>query len=78
MDSKKHFKNEEKILSNTSYPLLFEHKEVHKELLEKATHLLNLYSTGEVNKTEILSYFVFDLIAKHLLEMDIGYFKYIK
>lgn len=76
-DTSAHFEHEEDVLKKTDYPLCREHMEVHTQLIHKAENILGLYMKGHVNMTAVLSYFIFDLIAKHVLEYDVGYFKYL-
>lgn len=77
-DSIAHFRDEEDILADKEYPDLEKHKKEHKKLIDRALKLVELYRNDDVNVTEILSFFYFDLIAKHIFEVDTKYFKYMK
>lgn len=77
-DSIAHFRDEEDILADKEYPDLESHKKEHKKLIDRAFKLVELYRNDDVNVTEILSFFYFDLIAKHIFEVDTKYFKYMK
>lgn len=73
-----HFRDEENILQSIDYQDLENHREEHRQLLTKANGILEKYSAGETNITETLSFFYFDLIAKHIFETDSKYFRLIK
>lgn len=67
---KAHFSSEEALLATWDHPLTEEHKQVHQQLLEKAVELREKSIKGGLSFQDVFSFFVNDLVLKHMLEDD--------
>jgi len=69
-----HFTSEETLLATWDHPLTEEHKQAHQHLLERAVRLRDKSIKGELSFPDVLSFFVKDLVLKHILEDDKKFF----
>ncbi|MDH3466145.1 MAG: hemerythrin family protein [Gammaproteobacteria bacterium] len=69
-----HFTSEETLLATWEHPLTEEHKQAHQHLLERAVGLRDKSIKGELSFADVLSFFVKDLVLKHILEDDKKFF----
>lgn len=73
-----HFAQEDKILAQTAFPDLQNHRKEHADLLHKALELKKAYDQGEVQAVAFFSFLVDDVILDHLLEKDVTYYPYMR
>lgn len=73
----KHFEDEEAIIEKTEFPYINEHKEIHKELLEKSKLFYELYKEDELDVEELMSYMTYDVVYDHLGLEDKLFFPYL-
>lgn len=71
---KAHFASEEALLATWDHPLTEEHEKAHQHLLERAVRLRDKSIKGELSFPDVLSFFVKDLVLKHILEDDKKFF----
>ena len=69
-----HFTSEETLLATWDHPLTEEHKQAHQHLLKKAVKMRDKSIKGELSFPDVLSFFVKDLLLKHILEDDKKFF----
>ncbi|MDH3378610.1 MAG: hemerythrin family protein [Gammaproteobacteria bacterium] len=69
-----HFASEETLLATWDHPLTEEHKQAHQHLLKKAVKMRDKSIKGELSFPDVLSFFVKDLVLKHILEDDKKFF----
>ncbi len=69
-----HFADEEVILAELEYPGLEQHKSMHHALLRKAAVLRKEVEKGDKPVGHLLEYIAYDVLAKHILDADRGYF----
>ena len=72
-----HFRDEEKLMRDCSYPLLAEHKELHDKLTAKASGLLDKYREGDKQLAQFLSNFLSEWITEHIMREDQKIFDWI-
>ncbi len=71
---KTHFKDEENILNQQHYDGLYEHKEAHESLLNRASAFVEQYEAGEIDLYVFVPFLVRDVVWDHLLKEDVKYF----
>ncbi len=69
-----HFDDEEEILTKAGYPNLKQHKQLHQNLLIRASILKKEVDSSSIQVGQLLEYLVYDVVAKHLLFADRDYF----
>jgi len=76
--TKIHFGDEQKELERCNYPLLEEHKAIHKKLLQQVYEFQKrIKGEGEVLRTD-LYLFLRGWLVNHILTEDVKYSKYFK
>ena len=73
-----HFRSEEAILASSQFPDLAEHRERHRQLIERAATLIERYQHGQLETFELLNFVVYELTAQHLLGDDRKFRQYVE
>ena len=76
--TKNHMRSEEEILERSHYPDLAAHRELHRQLLERAVLLMERYARGQLEVGELLHFVVYELTAQHLLIEDRKFERYLR
>lgn len=71
-----HFSVEEHII-DTLYPLADDHRQIHKELLEKAELLAQNFHRGQLEFAEVFQFLAIEVVNKHMLNEDRKFFAYL-
>lgn len=69
-----HFKDEESIFQHAEYSGWQYHQTIHSHLIKKAKNLNHRYDSGEIQESELLHFFLYELISQHVLIEDSKYF----
>lgn len=72
--AKTHFSSEESLMEAWGHPLTEEHKKTHQCLLEKALELRERLENGRLLYHDVLSFFINDLVLRHIIEEDMKFF----
>ncbi|MCB1982998.1 MAG: diguanylate cyclase [Rhodoferax sp.] len=70
----RHFAHEESLLEVAGYPELPLHRRAHAELLHRARALLAQVRAGQAAFGDVVDFAARDLVMRHLLAADLGYF----
>jgi len=70
---KDHFSTEEEVLIRTRYPLLDEHRAIHRGLLERALELEERYRQGLLPVSDLVGFIAYDVIATHIIQEDMKF-----
>ena len=70
---KDHFSSEEEVLIRTGYPLLEEHRAIHRGLLERALALEGRYREGLLPVSDLVGFVAYDVIAAHIIQEDMKF-----
>lgn len=70
---KDHFSTEEDVLVRTRYPLLAEHRDLHRALLECARDLQERYRTGLLAVSDLVGFIAYDVISTHIVKDDLKF-----
>ena len=73
-----HFKDEEQILGCYGYGKLYQHIEIHKELIIAAQEFRERLALGKVDLQEIFSLVYGDIIMGHLVSEDFKFFSHLQ
>lgn len=73
-----HFKYEEEVLRQTLFPDYEKHVQVHQDLINKFAALKESFEKGEMKPSLFFMFIVDEVVAEHLIEIDMKYFPYIK
>lgn len=73
-----HFRDEEAILQGTEFPDLAAHREQHRQLIERATTLIERHQRGQLETLELLNFIVYELTAQHMLGEDRKFRRYVQ
>jgi hemerythrin-like metal-binding protein len=68
-----HFSTEEDVLVRTRYPLLAEHRNIHRVLLERAGDLQGQYRQGLLAVSDLVGFVAYDVISTHIVQEDIKF-----
>ena len=68
-----HFITEEAAMARTRFPLSDEHREHHRELLERARALRADYRQGKLDVSELVGFVVYDVITEHIIREDLKF-----
>lgn len=68
-----HFMTEEAAMARTRFPLSDEHREHHRELLERARALRADYREGKLDVSELVGFVVYDVITEHIVREDLKF-----
>ena len=71
---RKHFADEEAILSSYCYAQLDEHRRSHAGLLQRARRFQELAESGEFDMGDMIEFLAQDVVARHLRIVDRGFF----
>lgn len=74
----KHFAFEEQLITRAGYPAYKEHAKIHKDLLNKAFIIQDLFQRGELKPSALLSFIVDDIILLHMEKEDVKFIPYIE
>jgi hemerythrin-like metal-binding protein len=66
----KHFQYEEQILFQTAHSEAKHHAEAHRQLLQRASQLINQYEDERVNLAALLHFMIYELTAQHIMIDD--------
>lgn len=75
---KRHFADEERILSASRYPHIEAHSRSHSGLLGVAANLLGAVARGETKLAELLHFLAYELVASHMLGEDRKFFPHVE
>lgn len=70
---KEHFSTEEEVLERTRYPLLAEHRNIHRALVERAADLQERYREGLLPVSDLVGFIAYDVISKHIIKDDLQF-----
>jgi hemerythrin-like metal-binding protein len=70
---KDHFSSEEEVLVRTRYPLVEEHRAIHRGLLERAVELEDRYRAGLLPTSDLVGFVAYDVIAAHVIQDDMKF-----
>ncbi len=68
--TRNHFAYEENFMKTINYPLLKEHLDLHKELIEQVVKLLEDYKRGDTSITDKILEIVVNWFVRHILVED--------
>lgn len=72
-----HFKDEEALIRQSSFPYVDHHIRCHTELVAKAVALSERYDREELALGELFSFLAYEVIAQHLFHEDRKFFPYL-
>nr|WP_300003594.1 diguanylate cyclase [Tissierella sp.] len=72
---KEHFTYEERVLEKIEYENVKEHKQIHKQILEKAYRLKNNLIRDEINLRDVQEIMFHDIVVGHILKEDTNFFE---
>ena len=75
-DVVRHFKDEEAILAELSFPGLTEHAGEHARLVAKALELADAFKSGTLSVGSLFQFLAYDVVTRHMLGADREYFPY--
>jgi diguanylate cyclase (GGDEF)-like protein/hemerythrin-like metal-binding protein len=70
----RHFLYEESLLSSMGYADVEGHAMIHRQLLGKATQLVDAFKSGNVESGPFFQFLVYDVVARHMLGADREFF----
>jgi two-component system C4-dicarboxylate transport sensor histidine kinase DctB len=73
-ETTQHFAHEESILQARGYPRLEAHAAIHRQLIDKAVHLIGEFKAGKVEAGPFFQFLAYDVIARHMLGEDREFF----
>ena len=73
-----HFKHEERLLAEASYPAAAAHCEHHGRLLERARQLADEFERQAGSSAELLGFLIHDVVAQHMLQDDRKFFRWLR
>ena len=73
----RHFQDEEAIITSAGFPASAEHLATHRQLIERAFELVNLFHAGRLGIGELFQFLAHDLVARHILGSDREYIPYL-
>lgn len=76
--SESHFQHEEKLMRDTAYPGLAEHRLKHKQLFEKIFQLNEKFEDRALNPTHDTISFLKNWIGDHILHDDVALAKHLR
>ena len=65
-----HFRHEERLMQNSEYPGLMDHKKEHEDLAKKATELYEKFINGDTGVLATLLPFLKDWLTHHITKTD--------
>ncbi len=74
LEIEQHFKDEESIFQCAEYSGWQYHQKIHSHLIKRATNLYRRYDAGEIKESELLHFFMYELVSQHILIEDTKYF----
>ncbi len=74
----RHFTAEEKMMEESGYPYLLEHKELHDNLITKLNDISETANMGRDIDMKKLRVFVFEWLTEHILKQDKNYMDYLR
>ena len=75
-DVGQHFRDEESILAELTYPKLDEHAKSHANLVAKALELAEAFKAGTLSVGSLFQFLAYDVVTRHMLGADRDYFPY--
>jgi diguanylate cyclase (GGDEF)-like protein/hemerythrin-like metal-binding protein len=75
-DVVQHFKDEEGILAELSYPGLADHAGEHARLVAKALELAEAFKGGTLSVGSLFQFLAYDVVTRHMLGADREFFPY--
>ncbi|MEJ2201126.1 MAG: diguanylate cyclase, partial [Desulfuromonadaceae bacterium] len=76
-DVGQHFASEEVVMAESGFPGVSEHAENHRQLLEKAQELVQLFDADNLGVGELFQFLAHELIAGHMLREDRKFFPFL-
>jgi len=71
---REHFITEEQLIKAAGYPNYEEHKQIHRELNEKAEQMAKTLQAGQLNIAAVFQFLAVEVVKQHLLTEDRRYF----
>lgn len=65
-----HFRDEEEVLRAAGFPGLEQHAVIHRDLLARATELVERFHQGKLDLGELFLFLAHDVVARHMLGAD--------
>ena len=73
-----HFVEEEAIIAAAGYPSVAEHASTHRELLDRATRLVENFRAGVNDIGDVFRFLAHEVVARHMLESDRTFASYVQ
>ena len=73
-DVKQHFEDEEHILADLAYVELPQHAAEHGRLLTRGLELAQAFEAGTLSPGQLFQFLAYDVVTRHILRADRGYF----
>ena len=77
-DTVGHFDNEENLLEKVGYSNLEEHKEIHKQLINRTLFLQKGLASGKLSPLQVAKYVIQDVVIGHIIKSDFDYYDYFR
>ncbi|MBP9806294.1 MAG: diguanylate cyclase [Candidatus Accumulibacter sp.] len=77
-DVVQHFRDEEAVIGTAGFPAAVEHIVLHRELVDKASRLVDDYRAGKQGIGDVFQFLAYDLVTKHMLGADRQFFAYVR
>ncbi|SHO53309.1 bacteriohemerythrin [Desulfopila aestuarii] len=69
-----HFSTEEQLIEAAGFQYHKEHKQIHRELTEKAEHIAQTHQAGKLNVAEVFQFLAVEVVSQHMFKEDRRYF----
>ncbi|MDH8679011.1 diguanylate cyclase [Fusibacter bizertensis] len=73
-DTVEHFRNEEKTLEQVGYANLQEHKDIHKNLIERTLFMQKGLLSKKLTPIQVAKYVIQDVVIGHIIKSDFDYY----
>lgn len=69
----RHFTDEERVMAADGYDELAAHVQIHRDLMDRARHLLEMYDADAIGASAIFHFILYELFSQHILVDDAGF-----
>lgn len=73
-----HFETEQALLEQTGYPDAQAHAALHRDLMRRGLELAELFWAGQLPPNDLVGFFLYELISKHMLQEDRAFFPHFR
>lgn len=73
-DVEQHFKDEESIIQRSDFAEYQHHQLLHRHLINEAKELFQRYQDDELRESELVHFFMYEVVSQHILIEDRKYF----